>query len=82
MIKVGLRHNPDHVEIVVHNHRWAAGLADGDPAYNELDKALAGGPVIAMPTITLEGVANGAPYPDRISYAGRFGSTFTVGVLG
>jgi hypothetical protein len=67
---------------IVHNHRWGLGLADGDSAYDELEKGLARGPVIAMPTITLEGDASGAPHPDPTSYAGRFAdAVFTVGAL-
>ena len=55
---------PDHVAIVIHNYRWRLGLAEGEPKYDELEKRLAQGPVIAVPTITLEGDANGAPHPD------------------
>ena len=57
--------NPDHVSIVIHNYRWRLGLAEGEPKYDDLEKRLAAGPVIAVPTITLEGDANGAPHPDR-----------------
>src|SRR6476661_3817577 len=49
--------NPDHVEIVIHNYRWRLGLADGAAEYDELEKTLAAGPVIGVPTITLEGDA-------------------------
>src|SRR5580700_717693 len=56
--------NPDHVSIVIHNYRWRLGLAEGEPKYDDLEKRLAEGPVIAVPTITLEGDANGAPHPD------------------
>ena len=54
--------NPDHVAIVIHNYRWRLGLAEGEPQYDELEKRLAEAPVIAVPTITLEGDANGAPH--------------------
>lgn len=64
--------NPDHVAIVVHNYRWRLGLADGEDEYAEQEKQLAGGPAISVPTITLEGDANGAPHPDPASYAGKF----------
>ena len=57
--------NPDHVSIVIHNYRWRLGLAEGEPKYDDLEKRLAEGPVITVPTITLEGDANGAPHPDR-----------------
>ena len=56
--------NPDHVAIVIHNYRWRLGLAEGEPQYDDLEKRLAEGPVITVPTITLEGDANGAPHPD------------------
>jgi pimeloyl-ACP methyl ester carboxylesterase len=64
--------NPDHVSIVIHNYRWRLGLAEGEPKYDELERRLAAGPVIAVPTITLEGDANGAPHPDPRSYARKF----------
>ena len=56
--------NPDHVAIVIHNYRWRLGLAEGEAKYAEMEKRLAEIPVIAVPTITLEGDANGAPHPD------------------
>ena len=64
--------NPDHVAIVIHNYRWRLGLGDGEPRYAELEQRLAGAPVITVPTITLEGDANGAPHPDPSSYAEKF----------
>jgi pimeloyl-ACP methyl ester carboxylesterase len=64
--------NPDHVEIVIHDHRWRLGLADGEPDDQELKEQLAHGPVIGVPTITLEGDANGAPHPDPSSSASKF----------
>ena len=56
--------NPDHVAIVIHNYRWRLGLAEGEAKYDDLEKRLAAGPVITVPTITLEGDANGAPHPE------------------
>jgi pimeloyl-ACP methyl ester carboxylesterase len=64
--------NPDHVAIVIHNYRWRLGLAEGESKYDPLEKKLAQLPVITVPTITLEGDANGAPHPDPASYAPRF----------
>ena len=64
--------NPDHVGIVIHNYRWRLGLADGDPQYDDLERRLAAFPVITVPTITLEGDANGAPHPEPASYAEKF----------
>jgi pimeloyl-ACP methyl ester carboxylesterase len=64
--------NPDHVAVVVHNYRWRLDLADGEPKYDDLEKRLAEGPAITVPTITLEGDANGAPHPDASAYAKKF----------
>jgi pimeloyl-ACP methyl ester carboxylesterase len=64
--------NPDHVAVVIHNYRWRLGLAKGEPQYDELEKRLATAPVIAVPTITMEGDANGAPHPDPAAYAKKF----------
>jgi pimeloyl-ACP methyl ester carboxylesterase len=64
--------NLDHVSIVIHNYRWRLGLAEGESKYDELEKRLAKGPAISVPTITLEGDANGAPHPDASAYASKF----------
>ena len=64
--------NADHVAIVIHNYRWRLGLAPGESRYDELEKQLASSPVITVPTITLEGEANGAPHPDPGVYATKF----------
>ena len=64
--------NPDHVEIVIHNYRWRLGLVRGEPQYDAWEQKLAAGPVIAVPTITLEGDANGAPHPNSAAYAKKF----------
>ena len=69
--------NPDHVSIVIHNYRWRLGLAEGEPKYDDLEKRLAEGPVITVPTITLEGDANGAPHPVPSSYARKFSGRYT-----
>jgi pimeloyl-ACP methyl ester carboxylesterase len=65
-------YNPDHVAIVIHNYRWRISLAAGEPQYDQLEQRLAGLPAIGVPTITLEGDANGAPHPDASAYAGKF----------
>ena len=57
---------------MIHNYRWRLGLADGEPTYDDLEKRLAEGPPITVPTITLEGDANGAPHPDASSYSNKF----------
>ncbi len=68
--------NPDHVNIVIHNYRWRLGLAEGEPAYDALENQLAAGPVITVPTITLEGDANGAPHPAPAAYASKFSGKY------
>ena len=77
--------NPDHVAIVIHNYRWRLGLAEGEAKYDALEDTLAKLPPVEVPTITIEGDANGAPHPDPASYATRFKAryehrTFTGGV--
>ena len=64
--------NADHVAVVIHNYRWRLGLAEGEPQYDELESRLAEAPTIGVPTITLEGDANGAPHPDPSAYAAKF----------
>jgi len=68
--------NPDHVAIVIHDYRWRLGLAPGEAKYDDLEKRLAAAPVITVPTITLEGDANGAPHPDPSSYAKYFSGKY------
>jgi pimeloyl-ACP methyl ester carboxylesterase len=68
--------NPDHVAIVVHNYRWRLGLADGERKYDEMEKRLAESPVITVPTITMEGDANGAPHPEPAAYAKKFSGKY------
>jgi pimeloyl-ACP methyl ester carboxylesterase len=64
--------NPDQGAIVIHNYRWRLGLAEGEPKYDALEQRLAAAPVITVPTITLEGDANGAPHPEASAYAKKF----------
>jgi pimeloyl-ACP methyl ester carboxylesterase len=68
--------NPDHVAIVIDNYRWRLGLAEGERKYDDLDNRLAAGPNITVPTITLEGDANGAPHPEASSYAKKFSGRY------
>ncbi len=68
--------NPDHVSIVIHNYRWRLGLAEGEPKYDELEQRLAQAPDITVPTMTLEGDANGAPHPEASAYAGKFAGRY------
>ena len=64
--------NPDHVAITIHNYRWRLGLAAGEAKYAGLEARLARFPAITVPTITMEGDANGAPHPEPAAYAKRF----------
>ena len=73
--------NPDHVSIVIHNYRWRLGLVEGEPKYDDLEQQLAQGPVITVPTITLEGDANGAPHPDASAYAKKFSGKYAHRII-
>jgi pimeloyl-ACP methyl ester carboxylesterase len=65
--------NPDYIAIVIHNYRWRLSIAEGDPKLDALERKLAAGPVIAVPTITLDGDSDGvAPATDGKAYASRF----------
>ena len=64
--------NPDHVAITIHKYRWRQALAEGEAKYDDLEKRLAAVPDIGVPTITMEGDANGAPHPEPASYAKKF----------
>lgn len=69
--------NPDHVAVVIHNYRWRLGLAEGEANYDEIEKRLAQAPVISVPTITMEGDANGAPHPEPSAYAKMFSGKYS-----
>ncbi|MET7946412.1 alpha/beta hydrolase [Micromonospora sp. NPDC005324] len=64
--------NPDHVDIVIHNYRWRMALADGEAQYDEIEKRLATQPKITVPSISMEGDANGAPHVEPTVYAKQF----------
>jgi pimeloyl-ACP methyl ester carboxylesterase len=68
--------NPDHVAIVIHNYRWRLGLAAGETRYDDLEQRLAAAPIITVPTITMEGDANGAPHPEPVAYAKKFSGKY------
>jgi pimeloyl-ACP methyl ester carboxylesterase len=74
--------NPDHVAIVIHNYRWRLGLAAGESHYDDLERRLADLPAIAVPAITLEGDANGAPHADVSAYAHKFSGKYAHRVIG
>jgi pimeloyl-ACP methyl ester carboxylesterase len=73
--------NADHVDIVIHNYRCRIGIADGEPQYDDLEETLAHGPLITVPTITLEGDANGAPHPEAASYRAKFTGPYAHRVI-
>jgi len=73
--------NPDHVAIVIHNYRWRLGLAEGEAKYDALEKRLAEAPVIGVPTITMEGDANGAPHPEPPAYRAKFSGKYESRVI-
>jgi pimeloyl-ACP methyl ester carboxylesterase len=68
--------NPDHVAIVIHNYRWGLGLVDGERKYDDLEKRLATGPIITVPTITMEGDTNGAFHLEPGAYAAKFSGKY------
>ncbi len=74
--------NPDYVAIVIHNYRWRLGLAPGEAKYDDMEKRLAEGPVITVPTITLEGDANGAPHPTPEAYRQKFSGKYAHRTIG
>jgi pimeloyl-ACP methyl ester carboxylesterase len=74
--------NPDHIDIAIHNYRWRIGLADGERKYDDLERRLAEFPVISVPTLTLEGDANGAPHPDPADYAKKFAGRYEHRLIG
>jgi pimeloyl-ACP methyl ester carboxylesterase len=79
--------NPDHVAIVIHNYRWRIGLAQGEAKYDELEKRIAAISTISVPTITMEGDANGAAHaPDasvyRNKFSGKYDSRLITGGVG
>jgi pimeloyl-ACP methyl ester carboxylesterase len=73
--------NPDHVSIVVHNYRWRLSLAEGEARYDDLERRLAEGPAITVPTITLEGDANGAPHADEAAYRDKFSGRYAHRII-
>ena len=74
--------NPDHVSIVIHNYRFRLGLAQGETKYDDFEKRFAVSPVITVPTITLEGDANGAPhYPDESAFRNKFSGKYAYRLI-
>jgi pimeloyl-ACP methyl ester carboxylesterase len=73
--------NPDHVAIVIHNYRWRLNLAEGERQCDDREKRLADGPVITVPTITLEGGGKGAPHPGDTSYRKKFSGKYAHRII-
>jgi pimeloyl-ACP methyl ester carboxylesterase len=69
--------NPDYVSIVISNYRWRLSLVAGDPRYDRLEKQLAAGPVITVPTITLDGETDPfTPAGDGAAYRAKFSGAY------
>jgi pimeloyl-ACP methyl ester carboxylesterase len=73
--------NPDHVAIAIHNYRWRLGLAEGEKKYDDLEARLAKSPVITLPTITLDGDANGAPHAPAAAYRNKFAGKYDARLI-
>jgi pimeloyl-ACP methyl ester carboxylesterase len=73
--------NPDHVAIAIHNYRWRLGLAKGEKKYDDLEARLAKSPVITLPTITLDGDANGAPHAPAAAYRSKFSGKYDARLI-
>jgi pimeloyl-ACP methyl ester carboxylesterase len=74
--------NPDHVAIVIHSYRWRLSLTEGESKYDDLETKIAMAPVITVPTISMEGDANGAPhYPDDTTYREKFSGKYEYRVI-
>jgi pimeloyl-ACP methyl ester carboxylesterase len=79
--------NPDYATVVIHNYRFRLGLVDGEAKYADLEARIEKLPEITVPTITLEGDANGAPhYPDdsfyRKKFTGKYANRVITGGIG
>jgi pimeloyl-ACP methyl ester carboxylesterase len=65
--------NPDYVAIVLHNYRWRLSIEPGEKQYDEIEQRLSAGPLIAVPSVTLDGDSDGvAPATDGSGYAHKF----------
>ncbi len=63
--------NEDFVEVVIHSYRHRFGLVPGDPAVQDIESLLAAQPPIAVPTITIDGDADGVN-PGTAHHASKF----------
>ncbi len=57
--------NPDFVDVVIQSYRHRFALAQGDPAYLEMEARLATQPPIAVPCITFDGADDGVREPSK-----------------
>jgi hypothetical protein len=58
---------------VIHSYCFRIGLAEGESQHDKFEKQLAKLPIIAVPTITPEGDAKGAPHSaDPAAYRQKF----------
>jgi pimeloyl-ACP methyl ester carboxylesterase len=65
--------NPDYVDVVIHSYRHRLGHVAGYPQYEDIEKRLAAQPAITVPTITMDGGADGVvPATDGKSSAAKF----------
>lgn len=58
--------NPDFVEVVIQSYRHRYGAAAGDPALDSIEAQLAARPPITVPSVALEGEADGVGPPSPI----------------
>jgi pimeloyl-ACP methyl ester carboxylesterase len=77
--------NPDFVDVVIQSYRHRYGLAAGDPAFETIEHRLTAQPPIAVPTVTLDGDADGVsgggtPAPGR--FTGRHEHRVVEGGIG
>ena len=74
--------NPDFVAVTIQSYRHRFGYAAGDPALDEIEAQLAAQPKIAVPTIALQGEADGVQPPEASAKHGAyFTGPFTRRVL-
>ena len=65
--------NPDYVDVVLHSYRHRLGFAAGYVPYAAFEQRLAARPPIVVPTVTLDGDADGVvPATDGRAAAGHF----------
>lgn len=74
--------NPDYVDVVIHSYRHRYGLAQGDPHYADIQRRLAALPAIKVPSVTLDGNADGVIVAtDGRAQASRFTGSRTHRVI-